>query len=74
MEKIFLHIRFGLGFYITDAKNGIFAIFSAFAISKKVIISDISGRTLVCEINPLVLDKDILSLPLGRNPGLQAYR
>ncbi len=48
IEKIFfLHIWFGFGVYITDAKNGIFAIFSALAIFKKVIISDISGRTLV---------------------------
>ncbi len=34
-KKIFLHIRFGLRVYIVDAKNGIFAIFSALAISKK---------------------------------------
>ncbi len=46
-KKFFLHISFGLGVYIADAKNGIFAIFSGLAISKKVIISDISGRTLV---------------------------
>ncbi len=32
--------------YIADAKNGIFEFFFALAISKKVIISDISGRTL----------------------------
>ncbi len=52
-KKFFLHIRFGLGVYITDAKNGIFAIFSALAISKKVILSVISGRTLVF-VNPFM--------------------
>ncbi len=46
-NNFFLYIRFGLGVYIVDAKNGIFPIFSAFAISKKVIISDISGQTIV---------------------------
>ncbi len=47
-KRIFLYIRFGLGVYIVHAKNGIFAIFYALAsISKNVIISDISGRTLV---------------------------
>ncbi len=46
-KKFFLRIRFGLGVYIVDAKNRIFAIFSALAISKKVIIYDISGQTLV---------------------------
>ncbi len=45
-KKFFLHIRFGLRVYLVDAKNRIFAIFSAPAISKNVIISDISGRTL----------------------------
>ncbi len=45
-KKFLLHIRFGLGVYIADAKNGIFAIFSALAIPKKVLISDISGQTL----------------------------
>ncbi len=33
--------------YIVDAKNWIFAIFSALAILKKFIFSDISGCTLV---------------------------
>ncbi len=46
-NNFFLHIRFGLGVYIIDAKNGIFPIFSALAMSKKVIISDISGQTIV---------------------------
>ncbi len=46
-KNFFLHIRFGLRVYIVDAKNRTFAIFSAPAISKNVIISDISGRTLV---------------------------
>ncbi len=46
-KTFFLHIRFGLGVYIIDAKNGIFPIFSALAMSKKVIFSDISGQTLV---------------------------
>ncbi len=46
-KNFFLHIRFGLGVYIVRAKNGIFLIFSALAISKKVLISDISGQTLV---------------------------
>ncbi len=46
-NNIFLYISFGLGVYIVDDKNGIFPIFSAFAISKKVIIFDISGQTIV---------------------------
>ncbi len=45
-KNFFLHIRFGLGVCIVDAKNRIFAIFSALAISKNVVISDISGQTL----------------------------
>ncbi len=39
--------RFRLGVYIVHAKYRIFAIFSALAISKNVIISDISGHTLI---------------------------
>ncbi len=31
-KNVFLHIRFGLGIYIVDAKNGIFALFSALTI------------------------------------------
>ncbi len=46
-KNFFLYIRFGLGVYIVDAKNGIFTIFSALAISRNVIFSDISGQTLV---------------------------
>ncbi len=46
-NNFFLHVRFGLGSYIVHAKNGIFPIFSALAVSKNVIISDISGRTIV---------------------------
>ncbi len=49
-KKFFLHIRFGLGVKIVDAKNGIFAVFSALAISKSVIISDVSGQTLVKDL------------------------
>ncbi len=49
-KKIFLHIRFGLGVYIVGAKYGIFAIFSALAISKKVIFSDISDQTLAPKV------------------------
>ncbi len=45
-EKKVLYLRFGLGVYIVDAKNRIFAIFSALAISKIVIISVISRQTL----------------------------
>ncbi len=46
-KNFFLHISFGLGVYIVHAKNGIFAIFFALAVPKNVIISDISGQTLV---------------------------
>ncbi len=41
--------------YIVHAKNGIFAIFSALAISKNVIISDISGQTLFFSLLTLLL-------------------
>ncbi len=40
-------VRFGLRVCIVDAKNKIFTIFFALSISKNVIISAISGRTLV---------------------------
>ncbi len=52
-NNFFLNIRFGLGVYIVEARNEIFPIVSAFAINKKVIISDISGQTLDQTIRPL---------------------
>ncbi len=65
-----LHVSFGLRVYIVDAKNGIFAIFYALAISKNAIFSDISGRTLMIipqaflTLLPVnVLDKDRIFLP-----------
>ncbi len=45
---MFLYFRFGFRVCVVDEKNRIFAIFSALAASKNVIISDISGQTLVC--------------------------
>ncbi len=49
LKKFFLHIRFrfGLRVYIVDDKNEIFTIFSALAMCKNVMISDISCKTLI---------------------------
>ncbi len=56
-KKLFFFFLLVLGVYIADAKNRFFAFFSALTIFNKVIISDISGQTLVldriirCEIS-----------------------
>ncbi len=40
-------LRFGLGSLLLVAKNKFFAVFSALAFSKNVVISDIFGQTLI---------------------------